>query len=100
MFRTSDRGQRRRTRFRRTLAAAVSSTVAIMICAGLVAGVGAGERGAVPPYDRRVLSEIARNVLRGGAAAVNQSVGEPSLPGWGSEPAPDLHGAASQSEPD
>ncbi len=100
MLRTSDRGQRRRTGFRRTLAAAVSSMIAIMICAGLVSRVGAGEPAAVPPYDRRVLSEIARNVVRGGAAAVNQSVGEPSLPGWGSEPAPDLHGAASQSEPD
>jgi len=34
-----------------------------------------------PRYDRRLLSEMAEGVLRN-AAAANQSVGQPSLPGW------------------
>ena len=100
MFRTSDRGQRRRTRFRRTLAAAVSSMIAIIIGTGLVGPVGAGDRAAVQQYDRRVLSEIARDVLRGGVTDPNQSVAEPSFPGGGSAPGPEHDSAVSEREPD
>ena len=100
MFRTSDRGQRRRTRFRRTLAAAVSSMIAIIVGTGLVGPVGAGDRPAVQQYDRRVLSEIARDVLRGGVTDPNQSVAEPSWPGGGSAPGPEHDSAVSEREPD
>jgi hypothetical protein len=70
--------------------------IAVTVFTGSVCPVGAGEPARVPQHDRRVLSEIAGNVVRGGA--VNRSVGEPSVPGSGSEPVAGLHG--SPSDPD
>ena len=49
--------------------------------AGATPPVAAADRIQPPPYDRRALSEIARDVLRNGATGANQSVAEPSLPG-------------------
>src|SRR5580765_2434388 len=98
---TTDHWRRRRTTgFRKALATAVSPMIAVIIGAGLVGPVGAGDRSAVPQYDRRVLSEIARDVVRGGVTDPNQSVVEPSSPGWGSEPRPEHDGAVSEREPD
>jgi hypothetical protein len=61
--------------FRRRLAGALSVMSTVLMWSGLVCPVGAEEPAAVSRYDRRILSEIARDVVRGGAPAVNQSVG-------------------------
>jgi hypothetical protein len=65
--------------------------IAVLIWSGLVSPVSGAGRVAVPPYDRGVLSEIARDVLRRGATGGNQSVpiegnrlleGFPGAPGY------------------
>ena len=85
--------------FRKSLAPVTSAMIAVLIGSGLVAPVGGEDKVAVrPPYDRRVLSEIARDVLRRGATGGNQSVPEASSPtvvaeaetaGVGTAPDPD-----------
>src|SRR5262245_7871921 len=100
MFTTDTWRQRRMTGSRNKLATAVSQMIAVIIATGLADPVGAGERAAVPQYNRRVLSEIAREMQRGGVTGQNQSVAEPGLPGRGSEPRPEPDGAVSESEPD
>ena len=67
--------------FRKGVAPAVSSMIAVLIWSGLVSPVGGEDRVAVPPYDRAVLSEIAQDVLRRGSTGRNQSVPESTSPG-------------------
>jgi len=98
MFKTHTCQLRRSTRVRWRLAPAISSMIAVVIWSGLAYPVSAGDRAAAPPYDRRALSEVVRDVLRGGDP--NRSVAEPSLPGGGSAPALEHEGAVSEREPD
>ena len=60
--------------------------MAALISAGVTCPVTAEERVQRPPYDRRVLSEIARDVLRRGATGANQSVPQRTSPGGRPEP--------------
>ena len=80
MFMTYSQRPRCLPGFRRSVAPAVSSMIAVLIWSGLVSPVGGEDRVAVPPYDRGVLSEMARDVLRRGATGGNQSVPEPTSP--------------------
>ena len=66
--------------FGKRVASAVSALIAVVIWSGLVSPAGGEGRVAVPPYDRGVLSEIARDVLRRGATGGNQSVPESTSP--------------------
>ena len=66
--------------FRKSVAPAASSMIAVLMWSGLVSPVGAEDRVAVPHYDRGVLSEMARDVLRHGATDRNQSVPESTSP--------------------
>ena len=66
--------------FRGCVAPAVSSMIAVLIWSGLVSPVGAEDRVSVPPYDRKVLSEMAQDVLRHGTTGRNQSVPESTSP--------------------
>ena len=84
--------------FRKSLAPAASAMIAALIWSGLASSVGGEEKAAVPPYDRGVLSEIARDVLRRGATGPNQSAPEPTAPG--AEAATEFAGVGSAPEPD
>ena len=66
--------------FRKGVAPAVSSMIALLIWSGLVSPVGGEDRVAVPPYDRGVLSEMAQDVLRHRSTGRNQSVPESTSP--------------------
>ena len=66
--------------FRKSVAPAASSMIAVLMWSGLVSPVGAEDRVAVPLYDRGVLSEMAQDVLRHGATGRNQSVPEATPP--------------------
>jgi len=79
--------------------------IAVLIWAGLACPVGGEERVAGPRFDRGVLSDIAQDVLRRGAAGPDQSVPEPVSPGAeaqqaiavtasGLDPVPDVTHAA------
>ena len=89
MLTTDARKQHRSAGFRVVSVACAMMTV--LGTAGVTRSVAAADRIQPPPYDRRALSEIARDVLRNGATGVNQSVAEPSLPGRtpGLKPEPD-----------
>ena len=80
MFVTNSQRPRRRLGFRRRVAPAASSMIAVLIWSGLVSPASGEDRGTGPRYDRAVLSEIARDVLRRGAAGGNQSVPESTSP--------------------
>jgi subtilisin family serine protease len=80
MFMTNSRRPRCLLGFRKSVASAVSAMSAVVICSGLVSPVGGEDRVAVPSYDRGVLSEMARDVLRHGATGGNQSVPEHTSP--------------------
>src|SRR5262245_28654942 len=90
VFKTCSRSLRCLLGFRRGVASATSATIAMLIWSGLVAPVGGEEGAARPTYDRAVLSEIARDVLRRGATGTGQSVPEPTAPG--AEPAHEFAG--------
>ena len=80
MFMTYSQRSRCLPGFGKRVASAVSAMIAVLIWSGLVSPVGGEGRVAVPPYDRGVLSEIARDVLRRGATGGNQSVPESTSP--------------------
>ena len=67
--------------FCRRLALAFSAVTALLMSAALVSPVAAEQPGVVPRYDRRVLSDIARDVLSRGANGPMQSVPAQTLPG-------------------
>ncbi len=98
MLTTDARKQHRSAGFRVVSVACAMMTV--LGTAGVTRPVAAADRIQPPPYDRRVLSEIARDVLRNGATGANQSVAEPSLPGRtpGLKPEPDS--TVADTEPD
>ena len=98
MLTTDARKQHRSAGFRVVTVACAMMTV--LGTAGVTRPVAAADRIQPPPYDRRALSEIARDVLRNGATGVNQSVAEPSLPGrtQGLKPEPDS--TVADTEPD
>src|SRR6185369_1767670 len=98
MLTTDARKQHRSAGFRVVSVACALMTV--LGTAGATRPVAAADRIQPPPYDRRVLSEIARDVLRNGATGANQSVAEPSLPGRtpGLKPEPDS--TVADTEPD
>ncbi len=84
MFTTCSQRPRCLLRFRKGLAPVTSAMLAVLIGSGLVSPVLGEDKVAVPaPYDRRVLSEIARDVLRRGATGGNQSVPEETSPAAG-----------------
>ena len=95
---TTDARKHRSAGFRVVSVACAMMTV--LGTAGVTRPVAAADRIQPPPYDRRVLSEIARDVLRNGATGANQSVAEPSLPGGmpGLKPEPDS--TVADTEPD
>ena len=67
--------------FHKIVALATCTMKAALASAGLIAPVTAEEdRVQRPPYDRRALADIARDLLRRRASGANQSVAEPSLP--------------------
>ena len=66
--------------FRRRLAPALSTISAVLTAAALVCPVAAEQGAPVPRYDRRVLSEIAQDVLRRAASGPDQPVARVSLP--------------------
>ena len=67
--------------FRRVvIAPAASAMIAVLIWSGLVSPVSGGEGVTVAPYDRAVLSEIARDVLRRGVTGPSLSAPEPTGP--------------------
>jgi hypothetical protein len=74
--------------FCRRLAPAYSAVSALLMLAALVCPVAAEQPGVVPRYDRRVLSDIARDVLSRGANGPMQSVPAQTLPG--AEPEPEV----------
>src|SRR4029453_5803634 len=78
---TTHARQHRSPEFRKILASAACAMLAALISAGVTRPAAAPDGVQPPPYDRRVLSEIARDVLRNGATGANQSVADPSLPG-------------------
>ena len=95
--------------FRKTIAPLASATIAVLIWSGLASPISAEERAATPTYDRNVLSEIGRDVLRRGATGSNQSVPEPRSPaaeaeeaaavvGSGPDPVPNVTHADSARE--
>ena len=90
---------RRLPGFRKRVAPAVSSMIAVLIWSGLVSPVGGEDRVAVPPYDRGVLSEIARDVLRRGATGGNQSVPETTSPVADAEEEMAVGGSAPDPDP-
>ena len=98
MLTTDARKQHRSAGFRVVSVACAMMTV--LGTAGVTRPVAAADRIQPPPYDRRALSEIARDVLRNGATGANQSVAEPSLPGRtpGLKPEPDS--TVADTEPD
>ena len=89
--------QHRSTGFRVASAACTMMTMLSMV--GVTRPVTAEDRIQPPPYNRRVLSEIARDVLRRGAAGANPSVAEPSLPGGMSGLKPEPDATAANTEP-
>ena len=100
MFTTNSRREHPSPTFNKIVAWAAYSMMALLTCAGVTAPVTAEDRGQRTPYDRRVLSEIARDVLRNRATGANQSVAQPSLLGWtpGLKPEPDS--TVADTEPD
>ena len=86
MFMTRASRQRPRGGFRRKLAAAVSSMIAVLVWSGLGCSVGAEERAPAPPYDHQVLSEMAQEVLRRGTTGPARSAPELTSPGAQGEP--------------
>jgi serine protease AprX len=66
--------------FRRRLAPALSTISAVLTAAALVCPVAAEQGAPVPRHDRRVLSEIAQDVLRRAASGPDQPVARVSLP--------------------
>ena len=98
MLTTDARKEHRSAGFRVVSVACAMMTV--LGTAGVTRPVAAADRIQPPPYDRRVLSGIARDVLRNGATGANQSVAEPSLPGRtpGLKPGPE--NTVADTEPD
>ena len=80
MFMTYSQRPRYLPGFRKSVAPAVSSMIAVLIWSGLVSPVGGEDRVRVPPSDRGALSESARDVLHRGSTGGNQSVLEPVSP--------------------
>ena len=66
--------------FRRRLAPALATISAVLTAAALLCPVAAEHGAPVPRYDRRVLSEIAQDVLRRAASGPDQPVARVSLP--------------------
>jgi len=66
MFMTYSQRPRCLPGFRKSVAPAVTSMIAVLIWSGLVSPVGSEDRVRVPPSDRGVLSENARDVLHRG----------------------------------
>src|SRR5262245_33064322 len=84
--------------FRKIVASTACALMAALISDGGIRPVAAEDR-VRPSYDRRVLSEIARDVLRGGTSGANPSVAEPSFPGGTKGLTPEPEAAAANSEP-
>src|SRR5512144_2341607 len=95
MFTRHPREQHRSAALR--AASAACAMITLLSTAGVTRPVAAADR-IQPSHDRRVLSDIAQDVLRHRAGG-DRSVGEPSLPGWTglrSEP----ESSAADTEPD
>jgi hypothetical protein len=98
MLTTDARKQHRSAGFRVVSVACAMMTM--LGTAGVTRPVAAADRIQPPPYDRRALSEIARDVLRNGATGANQSVAEPSLPGGTPGLTPEPDSTVADTEPD
>ena len=98
MLTTDTRRPHRSLGFRQIVASTACAVMAALTSDGLTRSVSAEDR-VPPPYDRRALSEIARDVLRRGAAGADPSVAEPSLPGGTAEQKPEPDATAADSEP-
>ena len=87
MFMTRSYSQRPRPpEFYRRLAPAFSVMTAVLMSVALVCPVAAERGGGAPRYDRRVLSDIAADVLKRGATGPVQSVPAQALPVTEAEP--------------
>ena len=78
MLTTDARTQHRSAGFR--VASVACAMMTVLGTAGVTRPVAAADRIQPPPYDRRVLSEIARDVLRNGAPAPISPWPSPACP--------------------
>src|SRR5438094_1275239 len=81
MFTTNGRRRYSTPTFHKIVALATCTMMSALTLVGVTRPVTAEDRALRPPYDRRLLSDMAREVLRNRATGANQSVAEPSLPG-------------------
>src|SRR5262245_58887735 len=96
MFTTNARQRHPAPRFHKIVASAACAAMVGLISAGMTQPVTAEDRVKRPPYDRRVLSEIARDVLRRGATGPIQSVPTQTSPA----PEPESEMTSTEAAPD
>src|SRR5262245_31983369 len=82
----------------RNIAASACAMMAALTSPGVTPSVAAEDQ-VPPPYDRRMLSDITRDVLRREAAGANPSVAEPSRPGGTKGPKPEPDSTGDNTEP-